>query len=115
MLLLPPPSPHTQVSVLVSEWMGYALLFESMLDSLLAARDKWLAPGGAVLPDKATIWVAGADATAFGTAFWEVRGRGGRLHRGCHVHHAGIINHFCSVHNRSDLGSFQISRTHYMA
>lgn len=52
--------------------MGYALLFESMLDSLLAARDKWLVPGGAVLPDKATIWVAGADSTAFGAGFWQV-------------------------------------------
>jgi len=63
-----------QVSVLVSEWMGYALLFESMLDSLLAARDKWLAPGGAVLPDRATIWVAGADTGAFGSTFWKVGG-----------------------------------------
>jgi protein arginine N-methyltransferase 3 len=59
--------------MIVSEWMGYALLFESMLDSLLAARDKWLAPGGAVLPDRATIWVAGADERAYGTAFWQVR------------------------------------------
>ena len=53
--------------------MGYALLFESMLDSLLAARDKWLAPGGAVLPDRATIWVAGADGRAYGADFWQVR------------------------------------------
>lgn len=29
-----------QVDVIVSEWMGYALLFESMLDSVLHARDK---------------------------------------------------------------------------
>lgn len=26
--------------------MGYFLLFESMLDTVLYARDKWLAPGG---------------------------------------------------------------------
>lgn len=54
--------------------MGYALLFESMLDSLLAARDKWLRPGGAVLPDRASVWVAGADSGAFGCSFWKVRG-----------------------------------------
>ena len=29
-----------QVDVIVSEWMGYALLFESMLDSVLHARDR---------------------------------------------------------------------------
>jgi hypothetical protein len=61
-----------QVDVIASEWMGYALLFESMLDSLLAARDRWLAPGGALLPDLAAIHVAGASREAFGTAFWKV-------------------------------------------
>ena len=29
-----------QVDVIASEWMGYALLFESMLDSVLHARDR---------------------------------------------------------------------------
>ncbi len=29
-----------QVDVIVSEWMGYALLFESMLDTVLYARDR---------------------------------------------------------------------------
>lgn len=43
------------VDVLVSEWMGYCLLYESMLSSVLFARDRWLKPGGAVLPDTATI------------------------------------------------------------
>jgi type I protein arginine methyltransferase len=43
------------VDVLVSEWMGYCLLFESMLSSVLFARDRYLKPGGAILPDKATI------------------------------------------------------------
>eukprot|EP00882_Tetradesmus_deserticola_P031842 GHRQ01036018.1.p1 GENE.GHRQ01036018.1~~GHRQ01036018.1.p1 ORF type:complete len:251 (+),score=131.94 GHRQ01036018.1:199-951(+) len=51
--------------------MGYGLLFECMLDSLLAARDRWLAPGGALLPDLASISVAGASRAAFGTAFWQ--------------------------------------------
>jgi len=27
---------------LCSEWMGYALLYESMLNSVLFARDKWM-------------------------------------------------------------------------
>ena len=28
-----------------------------MLDSVLVARDKWLAPGGIIFPDKATLWM----------------------------------------------------------
>jgi len=58
------------VDVIVSEWMGYALLFETMLDTVLAARDRWLAPGGAVLPDTATIHLAAAGERATGLDFW---------------------------------------------
>ncbi|CAN6703429.1 unnamed protein product [Malus baccata var. baccata] len=43
------------VDVLLSEWMGYCLLYEAMLSSVLYARDQWLKPGGAMLPDTATI------------------------------------------------------------
>ena len=59
------------VDVLVSEWMGYALLFESMLDSVLHARDRWLRPGGAVLPDLANLYVAAAGEGATGMDFWK--------------------------------------------
>lgn len=34
--------PVTHVDILISEWMGYFLLFENMLDTVLYARDKWL-------------------------------------------------------------------------
>ncbi|XP_076147355.1 protein arginine N-methyltransferase 6 [Alosa pseudoharengus] len=47
-----------QVDVIVSEWMGYALLHESMLNSVLFARDKWLKPGGLILPCKAELYLA---------------------------------------------------------
>jgi protein arginine N-methyltransferase 3 len=47
--------PVDKVDVIVSEWMGYFLLFEGMLDSVLYARDKHLAPGGAVLPNKCSL------------------------------------------------------------
>lgn len=36
--------PVTTVDIIVSEWMGYCLLYEAMLDSVLFARDKYLAP-----------------------------------------------------------------------
>ena len=41
--------------------MGYFLLFESMLPSVLYARDKWLKPGGGVYPSRATMMVAGVE------------------------------------------------------
>ena len=37
--------------IIVSEWMGYFLLYEGMLDSVLTARDQYLAPGGLILPN----------------------------------------------------------------
>ena len=33
-----------KVDIIVSEWMGYCLLYESMLTTVLEARDKWLKP-----------------------------------------------------------------------
>ncbi|KAL4281396.1 hypothetical protein GQ457_03G020640 [Hibiscus cannabinus] len=62
--------PHS-IDVLVSEWMGYCLLYESMLSSVLFARDLWLKPGGAILPDTATIFVAGFGKGGTSLPFWE--------------------------------------------
>ncbi|KAG8803538.1 type I protein arginine N-methyltransferase Rmt1 [Serendipita sp. 399] len=53
--------PIKQFDVIVSEWMGYFLLYESMLDTVLLARDRYLAPGGKMFPDKATIYIAAIE------------------------------------------------------
>merc|ERR1712212_1075954 len=53
--------PVEKVDVIISEWMGYCLFYESMLDSVLYARDKWLAPGGLIFPDRATLYVCGIE------------------------------------------------------
>ena len=37
-----------QVDIIISEWMGYFLIYESMVDTVLYARDKWLKPDGLV-------------------------------------------------------------------
>lgn len=47
-----------KVDIIISEWMGYFLLRESMLDSVLVARDRFLAPGGALYPSHASIYMA---------------------------------------------------------
>ncbi|KAK0513452.1 hypothetical protein JMJ35_004438 [Cladonia borealis] len=53
--------PFPKVDIILSEWMGYFLLYESMLDTVLYARDKYLATGGLIFPDKATIYMAGIE------------------------------------------------------
>lgn len=53
--------PVPKVDIIISEWMGYFLLYESMLDSVLWARDKYLAKGGKMLPDRAQIFVASIE------------------------------------------------------
>lgn len=40
--------PVKKVDIIVSEWMGYFLFYESMLDCVVFARDKWLKKGGLV-------------------------------------------------------------------
>ena len=48
-----------KVDIIVSEWMGYFLLRESMLDSVIRVRDKWLKPEGTLFPSHATmLWGA---------------------------------------------------------
>mmetsp|Transcript_6345 Transcript_6345/g.18584 ORF Transcript_6345/g.18584 Transcript_6345/m.18584 type:complete len:414 (-) Transcript_6345:178-1419(-) len=51
--------PAGSVDVIISEWMGYFLLRESMLDSVIRGRDRLLKPGGAMFPSHATmVWAA---------------------------------------------------------
>jgi len=54
-----------QVDVVISEWMGYFLLRESMVESVLFARDRWLKPGGAMYPSEATLFVAPVEMPHF--------------------------------------------------
>ncbi|KAL8413777.1 hypothetical protein RB594_005136 [Gaeumannomyces avenae] len=50
--------PVEQVDIIVSEWMGYCLLYEAMLPSVLWARDRYLAPDGLLAPSHTSMWVA---------------------------------------------------------
>ncbi|KAI9193224.1 S-adenosyl-L-methionine-dependent methyltransferase [Polychytrium aggregatum] len=53
--------PFDKVDIIISEWMGYALLYETMLNTVLYARDKYLAPGGLIFPDKATMYLSAIE------------------------------------------------------
>jgi len=50
-----------QVDIIVSEWMGHYLFHESMLDSVLFARDAFLAKGGKLFPENCTLYVCPLD------------------------------------------------------
>ncbi|EFA02398.1 protein arginine N-methyltransferase 1 [Tribolium castaneum] len=53
--------PVEKVDIIVSEWMGYFLLFEGMLDSFIHARDRYLAPGGLLLPNRCNLNLIGCS------------------------------------------------------
>lgn len=53
--------PYKKVDIIISEWMGYFLLYESMLDTVLYARDHYLVEGGLIFPDKCSIHLAGLE------------------------------------------------------
>lgn len=66
--------PEEKVDIIISEWMGYFLLYESMLDSVLWARDRYLVKGGKMLPDRATMFIAGIEDGKFKgekKSFWD--------------------------------------------
>ncbi|CAJ1049575.1 protein arginine N-methyltransferase 3 [Xyrichtys novacula] len=66
--------PVEKVDIIISEWMGYFLLFESMLDSVLYARDLYLADNGSVYPDLCNISLAAVGDTQKHRdriAFWD--------------------------------------------
>jgi len=66
--------PVDKVDIIISEWMGYFLLYESMLDTVLFARDKYLKVGGLMLPDKVSLYLAAIEDYQYKTnkfSFWD--------------------------------------------
>ena len=53
--------PVEKIDIIISEWMGYFLLYESMLDCILIARDKYLKPNGLLFPDRAVLFLASLE------------------------------------------------------
>ena len=50
-----------RVDVIVSEWLGGFGIDEGMLGPVIAARDRWLKPGGVMIPRLVTAWTALVD------------------------------------------------------
>ncbi|XP_068153399.1 protein arginine N-methyltransferase 1-B isoform X1 [Drosophila tropicalis] len=55
------PNGIEKVDIIISEWMGYCLFYESMLDTVLYARDKWLKPNGMMFPDRGTLYITAIE------------------------------------------------------
>ncbi|KAJ7246956.1 S-adenosyl-L-methionine-dependent methyltransferase [Mycena rebaudengoi] len=53
--------PREKFDVIISDWMGYFLLYESTLDAVLLARDKYLKPDGLIFPSTATLSIAAME------------------------------------------------------
>ena len=50
-----------RVDVIISEWLGGFGIDEGMLVPVIAARDRWLKPGGIMIPRSVTAWTALVD------------------------------------------------------
>ncbi|KAK4696738.1 hypothetical protein P7C71_g1240, partial [Lecanoromycetidae sp. Uapishka_2] len=50
--------PIQKVDIIVSEWMGYCLLYEAMLDSVIWARDRYLKADGLMVPSHCILRIA---------------------------------------------------------
>lgn len=65
--------PVDKVDIIVSEWMGYCLLYEAMFDSVIYARDRYLRDDGLMVPSHMNMWIAPAtdpDYVSDHIAFW---------------------------------------------
>jgi predicted RNA methylase len=67
-----------RVDVIVSEWMGGFGVDENMLAPLVMARDRWLKPGGKIVPGRVTASLAPASLPEFeeAMAYWNSRPHG---------------------------------------
>lgn len=55
------PVAKGEVDVVISEWMGYALFFETMLPSVISARDRYMSVNGTMFPNACQIFLEGGQ------------------------------------------------------
>jgi len=75
------PAPHHQVDVILARWLGDGALFNSLVDVVLYARDRFLAADGVILPNRVTMHLRGID-TAVATG--QAAGTGSRAGAAAH-------------------------------
>ncbi|CAF0853928.1 unnamed protein product [Adineta ricciae] len=55
------PEGIDKVDIIIAEWMGYCLFYDSIIQSVIYARDKFLKPDGLIFPDRATMYMVGIE------------------------------------------------------
>jgi len=53
--------PVEKVDIIICDWMGYMLIQESLITTVIKARDKYLRKGGVIFPDRATVHICGIE------------------------------------------------------
>lgn len=53
--------PLNSVDIIISDWMGYSLFYQSIIDGIIFARDKWLKPDGLIFPDRAKLHITAIE------------------------------------------------------
>ncbi len=108
-----------KVDVIISEWMGYALLYETMLPSVLVARDHFMDRNnnGTMWPNKSTMFIEGARDTRLD--YWDdVYGMNMKPMKDKVIHElrkeasVEIVDKEKVVTNRVELISFDLNQCH---
>lgn len=55
------PDGIEKVDIIIAEWMGYCLFYDTIIQSVIYARDKFLKPDGIIFPDRATMYMIGIE------------------------------------------------------
>lgn len=63
-----------KVDVIVSEWMGFYLFHEGMLEAVIEARDRFLNPDGLIIPESADLYVAPCELPRYFDFWSDVHG-----------------------------------------
>ncbi|XP_030371995.1 protein arginine N-methyltransferase 1-like [Scaptodrosophila lebanonensis] len=49
------------VDIILSKWMGACLMYNSVIEDVIYARNKWLRPGGSIFPQSAKLYVVATE------------------------------------------------------
>jgi SAM-dependent methyltransferase len=101
--------PPERVDVIVSEWLGGFGIDEGLLVPVIAARDRWLKPGGAMIPNSVTAWTALVDDRYFGDMIGFLQDNPYGINVDDlveksvnEIHYSGIHRHLAAGDRRSD-------------
>ena len=96
--------PIQQFDIIISEWMGYFLLYESMLPSVLIARDRYLKPDGILAPSHCQMLLAATTDRGNGILHERERFWNDDPHRPPPAITRSLMVKFCGIHVNSTSG-----------